>query len=110
VKVYFAGSRTLEFALWKIRCRLLNVAIKTENPVRTSLRMNYSTLMKLSVVFRKSVKTWLAPYDPLLYYEKSLDTFHEGTGRWFLEGVFDDWLESPSQSVLWLRARRERCR
>ena len=61
----------------------------------------------LSASFRHSVKTWLAPYDCHHFYEKSLSSFQEGTGRWFLDGAFQAWLDARSVPILWLRAKRE---
>ena len=60
-----------------------------------------------SVLFRSSVKGWLAPHDPYLFYERSLHAFQEGTGTWFLDGVLQDWLEGCCQPILWLRAKRK---
>ena len=57
--------------------------------------------------FRQSVKTWLAPHNPRQFYERSLNLYQEGTGRWLLENVFQSWLDGCSLPILWLRAKRE---
>ena len=57
--------------------------------------------------FRRSVKAWLAPHDPKHFYERSLELYQEGTGKWLLEGIFHTWLDGHSLPILWLRAKRE---
>ena len=59
---------------------------------------------KKSSKLRDAIQRWLAPYDPEPFYEKSLEAFHEGTGRWFLDDIFQEWLGSDPP-ILWLRAR-----
>lgn len=51
---------------------------------------------------------WLAPFDPARIYERSLEVFLEGTGEWFMDGAFANWLDGNSPPVLWLRAKRKR--
>lgn len=53
---------------------------------------------------REAVRKWLAPYDPYHFYEDAMQSFQEGTGSWFLDDVFQNWLESDGPPVLWLRA------
>lgn len=57
--------------------------------------------------FRHLIKTWLAPYDPSQFYENSLNAFQKGTGEWFLDGVFQEWLDEHCPPILWLSAKRE---
>ena len=54
---------------------------------------------------RQALKKWLAPCDPHYLFEKSLGDFHEGTGEWFLDGIFSDWMDQRTEPVLWLRAK-----
>ncbi|KAI9716302.1 MAG: hypothetical protein M1828_000398 [Chrysothrix sp. TS-e1954] len=54
---------------------------------------------------RKDIKTWLAPYDPNQLLERSLELLQSGTGTWFLEGIFQDFLEHKTAPALWLRAK-----
>ncbi len=57
---------------------------------------------------KKAITEWLAPFDPVRIYERSLEVFLEGTGEWFLDGAFARWLDGTSPPVLWLRAKRKR--
>lgn len=54
---------------------------------------------------QQAVKEWIAPHDPHAFYQKSLENFQEGTGTWFLDGVFQDWISSSSRPLIWLRAK-----
>ncbi|MCJ1403055.1 hypothetical protein MMC11_006278 [Xylographa trunciseda] len=54
---------------------------------------------------RRSVRKWLAPYDPYQSFESSIAAFQEGTGEWFLNGSFQVWLAEQGPPILWLRAK-----
>ena len=54
---------------------------------------------------RQMVRSWLAPNDPYHFYEDAIEIYQEGTGKWFLDDVFQDWLGGDSPPMLWLRAR-----
>lgn len=57
--------------------------------------------------FRKSVIQWLAPYSPTALHRAALASDQAGTGRWFLDGPFHDWVSSESsEQVLTLRGKR----
>ncbi len=55
--------------------------------------------------FRKSVIRWLAPFDPSQLYRTSLASEQVGTGKWFLDGPFQDWVSGLSPPILWLRGK-----
>ncbi|KAI4213641.1 MAG: hypothetical protein LQ351_003865 [Letrouitia transgressa] len=54
---------------------------------------------------QQAVKTWIAPHDPHAFHQKSLENFQEGTGTWFLDGIFQEWISSRSRPLIWLRAK-----
>ena len=43
---------------------------------------------------RQIVRRWLAPYDPFHFYQNAIEKFQEGTGGYFLDNVFQEWLVS----------------
>ena len=43
---------------------------------------------------RELVRQWIAPYDPEHFYQGAIESFQEGTGEWFLDDVFENWLVS----------------
>ena len=49
---------------------------------------------KQNLKVRQNAKSWLAPYDPYHFYENAIENFQEGTGKWFLDDVFQEWLVS----------------
>lgn len=56
------------------------------------------------------MREWLAPFDPGPLYDRSISLYLEGTGSWFLEGLFKPWLEGKSPPILWLSAKRTSAR
>lgn len=58
-----------------------------------------------NALFRDNVKTWLAPFDPYPIYETSLGDYQKGTGSWFLDHQFQEWLGGHCQPIFWLRAK-----
>jgi hypothetical protein len=48
---------------------------------------------------------WLSPPNPSLNYDIACNHHHEGTGRWFTDGIaFKDW--KASGSLLWIYGKR----
>ena len=54
---------------------------------------------------QQTVRRWLAPYDPYHFYQDAIENFQEGTGKWFLDDIFKEWLVCLS---FWLRFRSSR--
>ncbi|KAL8826887.1 MAG: hypothetical protein Q9191_003522 [Dirinaria sp. TL-2023a] len=79
-------------------------------------------LKSKSSTFKKSLQrlTWpLVKEDVMRYVERlhrltswfvlatTSDNILEGTGKWFLDGTLQHWLDEESPPILWLRAKRE---
>ena len=55
---------------------------------------------------RKSVIQWLAPYNPTTLFRAARASKQSGTGRWFLDGPFHEWLSGKSsEQVLLLQGK-----
>ena len=53
---------------------------------------------------RKSLSSWLAPYDSYSKYTYALEHFQRDTGVWFTSEV-DKWMTGKSTPILWLKAK-----
>ncbi|KAL9046740.1 MAG: hypothetical protein Q9214_000505 [Letrouitia sp. 1 TL-2023] len=60
---------------------------------------------KQSLDLKQSIREWLAPCDPYSFYQKFLEVFHKDTGGWFLDRIFNDWIDKGHSSMLWLRGK-----
>ncbi|KAL9613817.1 MAG: hypothetical protein Q9167_001664 [Letrouitia subvulpina] len=54
---------------------------------------------------QQAVKEWIAPHDSHPFYQKALENFQEGTGTWFLDSPFQEWISCSSKPLIWLRAK-----
>ena len=54
---------------------------------------------------KSSVTAWLAPYNPHSKYKQSLQNLQAGTGQWFLDGIFQQWMRGDLPPILWLKAK-----
>ncbi|MCJ1391753.1 hypothetical protein MMC18_004618 [Xylographa bjoerkii] len=76
-----------------------------QNGIGGPHKILYCPLTLLIEKYRRLVRKWLAPYDPQQSYEKSIGNFQDGTGEWFLNGIFRDWLAEQGPPIIWLRAK-----
>ena len=64
------------------------------------------SILKVSVVeMRRAVETWLAPHNYIAPFEKALRLYQPGTGGWYLDGMFQKWVEGHGQPIIWLLAK-----
>ena len=54
---------------------------------------------------RASVEKLLAPYDPQTIFREALDGFQDGTGKWLLDDICQDWMKGNRSPLMWLRAK-----
>ena len=54
---------------------------------------------------RKAIISWLRAYDPYSKYIQSFDYFQKDTGKWFLNGIYQEWMEGEHHSMLWFKAK-----
>jgi hypothetical protein len=53
-----------------------------------------------------AILSWLSPSNQHSKLQQSLERFQEGTGDWFLKGVYYEWLtNNESSRILWFKAK-----
>src|SRR6266850_8151318 len=57
---------------------------------------------------QKAIRGWLSPPDPWKNHHIALDSRHEATAAWFIQGeTFLEWKSSGSSSLLWIHGKRQ---
>ena len=54
---------------------------------------------------KTSIAAWLAPHNSYSKYKHSLEALQEGTGEWFLEATYQEWMSGNLPAILWLKAK-----